>query len=1557
MEENVTTSQPVTPKRGKSRLHRIILGIVLGVVCLVVLLPLALYVPWVQDVACRAVVSYLNETDSTYQYQVGQIRIGFPLQLQIQQVNVLTRPEGKTMLHVGLLQTGLDDIPIHQPYFVLNKLHAEDVQVCMDSLTDGVGLNGELRSLDLAGIEYQPDRYQLRLRSAIINEPDVQLYLAPSAPDSIDEPTAPWDISLERLALTGGRLRLDMSDVSLAEARQEHTVSPYLDYQHLDLTAVDLVAEAIHYDSLLIKARVDELRACDARSGLEVSQLAADFTMRDNLIDLHDVDLALAEADYLRGDATVDLAMFDSVPQGYLAAQLEAHVDSANLLRLAAPYLPGLSQHWPGVATTLAVQMRLTPDSLDLPQLRVDIPGRAEVIADGWGQHLFDNQQRNAAATLKGSLTQADFLLSAFVAEPSARDYRLPDSLQFDMEASQRGRRFTARVDLQQQGSDALRADATYDLETEAYHLNAVAHDFSLSRFMPSMIVDHLTAQVQADGRHFDFPHPHTRVDADLRVDTLIMALGGGVPDSLYALTGQASMVAGNYALRLHSQHPAMGLSAQIEGVYLKDSISARGRLDVPRAQLAHLPFGLARPDLGDLGFSSKVRLFYNGDDVAQLHLTLDSLNYMGGDVAQHFDDITIHIESEPGILDAELEGGDALVTISSDCGLSNLPVVIDSIMAEVNRQRQNFHFDFNALQRTLPQMSVDLHMARNNPFYQAFEYYTGCSFRSADLRALNAYRLSMDGEIAGLMSADGSVSFDTIAVDVRPMLDDSYRYAVHARHLDPRVRQSYDMHAAGHIMADSLTLGFTYIDGNYLTLYDIETSLALSDDSLTLHIENNPTLYEQPFTVNPDNFISLMHYSRIEQQRINTRARVKMQGPRDLLLNLYTRQNPNIENGNQLLLLVRNLDINYANKVMRWEGDAGGRYNMQASVNLFPDSLHATLRSGVRDFHLGDYHADTLSFDGVAEMAHQRRDIEGKLTVDSIVKLNVEAHLADSVQIHGVIRELPLPLANTFLPNYMHLYGQTTGRFDVVGSDFDHARADAFLTMQQAGLCYHDLDANIAFAPDTIRLRNSRLEFRDFCLTAANSNPAKLNGQIDFSKNLTDPSINLQISGQNIRLIDNKRLRLPDQYITGRLPLTPDIRVRGTLSQLAVTGSLNVLSGTNLNYYMSDDPLQSSSRVEQLVEFVDFRQIDRMIAQSDTTRRRPVMQAPSDESLNIDLRIEIANDAKVSAHLAGTDRNRVDIVGGGSMKLQTDREANLIMTGNYDINSGVVDYKLPVLPMVKTFNITSDSRVYWGGNDPTDPSIDIKATEEVKTTVNDAMGSRLVRFLVTIQLQGTLESLAMTFDCAAPEDGSINAEIGTLTAEERSKAALMLLIAQTYIGPGTTSSMGLGTANAALNSMLNREMDSMLGNMKGTNIDVGIDTYSTDMGNSRTSYSVKVSQQLFNDRFRATIGGEINSGGDVGQSQGARLGDMSLEWLIRKDGSHYLKIFRRTNYQSVLEGELIESGVSYIQERTAYRFRHLLLPNSKKRKERIQQMVREMKAKEEAEESATTSE
>ena len=45
-------------------------------------------------------------------------------------------------------------------------------------------------------------------------------------------------------------------------------------------------------------------------------------------------------------------------------------------------------------------------------------------------------------------------------------------------------------------------------------------------------------------------------------------------------------------------------------------------------------------------------------------------------------------------------------------------------------------------------------------------------------------------------------------------------------------------------------------------------------------------------------------------------------------------------------------------------------------------------------------------------------------------------------------------------------------------------------------------------------------------------------------------------------------------------------------------------------------------------------------------------------------------------------------------------------------------------------------------------------------------------------------------------------------------------------------------------------------------------------------------------------------------------INDISFEYMINRSGSMYVKLFRKVGYESVLEGEVTQTGVGFVYKR-----------------------------------------
>ena len=286
----------------------------------------------------------------------------------------------------------------------------------------------------------------------------------------------------------------------------------------------------------------------------------------------------------------------------------------------------------------------------------------------------------------------------------------------------------------------------------------------------------------------------------------------------------------------------------------------------------------------------------------------------------------------------------------------------------------------------------------------------------------------------------------------------------------------------------------------------------------------------------------------------------------------------------------------------------------------------------------------------------------------------------------------------------------------------------------------------------------------------------------------------------------------------------------------------------------------------------------------------------------------------KAGVDLSANGENRIDLQGGGNLTYTMNPLGDVSLSGKYVLSGGTVRYNPPVISQ-KIFKITPDGYVEWVG-DIADPAFNITAVETVRANVSsNDQDARPVNFNISINIRNTLNDLAVSFDLSAPEDLTLQNELNSLTAEQRATQAMNLLIYNTYTGPGST---GKASSENPLNSFIQKELNQWAqNNLKGVDLSFGIDTYddaSAGAKGTRTDYSYRLSKSLFGDRVKAVIGGKVSSDADPDENLKENLiDDISLEYRLTKRDNMFLKLFRHTGYESILEGEVTETGVGFV--------------------------------------------
>jgi len=198
------------------------------------------------------------------------------------------------------------------------------------------------------------------------------------------------------------------------------------------------------------------------------------------------------------------------------------------------------------------------------------------------------------------------------------------------------------------------------------------------------------------------------------------------------------------------------------------------------------------------------------------------------------------------------------------------------------------------------------------------------------------------------------------------------------------------------------------------------------------------------------------------------------------------------------------------------------------------------------------------------------------------------------------------------------------------------------------------------------------------------------------------------------------------------------------------------------------------------------------------------------------------------------------------------------------------------------------------------------------------------------------LDDLSFAFDVSAPEDATIQNELTAMGAEERGKQALYIMVMKTYLGTGPIGGGGGGVGKlnmgSALNSVLSSQINSLMGNLKNASVSVGIEDHDlSDTGGKRTDYSFRYSQRLFNNRFQIVIGGKVSTGENATNNAESFIDNISLEYRLDRTGTRYVRLFYDKNYESVLEGEITETGVGLVLRKKLDKLSELFIFKKKK--------------------------
>ena len=458
---------------------------------------------------------------------------------------------------------------------------------------------------------------------------------------------------------------------------------------------------------------------------------------------------------------------------------------------------------------------------------------------------------------------------------------------------------------------------------------------------------------------------------------------------------------------------------------------------------------------------------------------------------------------------------------------------------------------------------------------------------------------------------------------------------------------------------------------------------------------------------------------------------------------------------------------------------------------------------------------------------------------------------------------------------------------------------------------------------------------FDNFTIIDSAGNKAVIDGNI-YTNNFSDFRFDMDVTARNFRLVNALKQR--NKMFYGKLNIDADVRIRGTVGTPVIKGNIRANKETDLTMILpSDDPeLQSRDGV---VRFVDFD------APIDSTNLLAVIDSLiATELKGIDLIANIETDtaAQFTMIIDEANGDALKVKGKADLAAGIDPSGKLSLTGSYEVQGG--SYQLSLNVLKRKFAIQKGSIITWTG-DPKTANVDITAIYVVNAAPIDLVQSQIqgqadinryklkVPFNVSLKMNGELLKPTITFDIALREDKvsswkDIDTKLEQVRRDdaEMNKQVFALLLLGRFVAENPFLTQGTGLSAETLvrqsaSRILSEQLTQLAGNLiKGVDLSFGVasesvyDETTTQLAN-RTDLTVGVSKRLLNDRLRVSVGSNFEIEGPQNQNQNSSniAGDVAIDYRLSKDGRYMLRAYRKNKYEGVVEGQIVETGVSFI--------------------------------------------
>ncbi len=510
------------------------------------------------------------------------------------------------------------------------------------------------------------------------------------------------------------------------------------------------------------------------------------------------------------------------------------------------------------------------------------------------------------------------------------------------------------------------------------------------------------------------------------------------------------------------------------------------------------------------------------------------------------------------------------------------------------------------------------------------------------------------------------------------------------------------------------------------------------------------------------------------------------------------------------------------------------------------------------------------------------------------------------------------------------------------INGKFSDPRWKGILNFDTTKFTIAQLGTTFRIDNQKIMLDHPVITFNDFTVRDTLDNELKINGAITANQ-AKGFDLNLGIKAKDFVVLNAPKAINSELY--GFAAADIDVKVTGNTVVPNIEGDIAVKDKSNITIVI---PERSYGKDEgrTIVRFIDRDTFDinpPVIAFVEKEEPRSNFA----QFLNYNLNIEINKEATVKIIIDPVTGDEIKVQGDAVLNAGVDPAGNIVLAGVYELDQGHYLFNYQFLQ--RKFTLERGSTISFAG-EPMMARMDITATYIVNTSARDLLDNEVgsvnpqlanafnqkVPFRVKLYITGALSQPTIKFDIQMPDENfAISSELRT-TIENKllqirgdesatNKQVFSLLLLGRFVGEQSSDFFkGNGDdfsdlARQSVSRFLSGALNEIAGNLlKGVDIDLNLNTYRdyNDGGNAqRTDLSVALSKTFLDDRLTVSLGKNFGVQGQDAASKANSnfIPDITIGYKLTKDGKYLLKAYRKNQFEVVLDGYVVETGLGFV--------------------------------------------